>query len=255
MRKLIYLIVTFSVFLVFWGCSSHQEKVVWIARDPSWYPVNMMGKGDNLLSFTDELLYAVAKDQGLHVELFTVSTGSLMEGLDEKVYTAVISFVVPTDMNKEDYLFSDPYYLIGPVLVVQNSSNIKKLADLQGKILGVQTGSSFIFDAKNYPDISISTYENIQFALENLSKGQIDGVIMDSIAADVYTSSFYKGKLEIASGILTKGGLRLIVLKDKSEEEIISLFNTGLQKLKEDGRYGALLEKWGLFNPEKNEKK
>jgi polar amino acid transport system substrate-binding protein len=252
LNRLIFLLLSFLAV----SCGDNvQGKVVWIARDPSWYPLNMMGKGDNLLGFTDELLYSIAQEEGIHVELVMTSAAGIFTGLEEGKYTGVISFLIPDSMNQQAYSFSEIYYPMGPVLVVEKSSTIKSLADLKGKILGIQTGSSFAFDIASYPDISVTPYENILFALENLSKGQIDGVIMDSIAADVYTSSYYKGKLEIASPILTPGGMRLLVLKGDGGQDLLALFNEGLHKMKDSGKYEALVEKWSLFDSDFYKKK
>lgn len=242
----VYKFLIFFLSLFLFGCGDNKDEIVWIARDASWYPLNLMGKADNLSGFTDDLMADIADREKLQIQILTTSTNDEMGGLQEGRYTGIITSMIPDSMNQQTYSFSDTFYPIGPVLVVQNSSDIKQLSDMKGKLVGIETGSLFIFNVERYPNISITPYENILFALENLSKGQIDGVIMDSIAADIYTSSFYKGRLEIASGVLTQGGLRLMVLKNTQGEDLITRFNEGLHFIQQNGKYKILLEKWSL---------
>ena len=50
------------------GTTSPTKKHYIVARDPTWYPLDFMGKGDNVLAFSDELLNQIAKIEGFSVE-------------------------------------------------------------------------------------------------------------------------------------------------------------------------------------------
>lgn len=232
------------------GCSTPQPKRYTIARDNTWYPMHLMGKEKNLQGFCDDLIYAIAAKEGLKVTIINESSNNLMLGLDNGTYDLAVSFLFPNPSLKEYYDFSDPFYYLGPVLVLPEDSKITSLEQMQNKVIGIKNESSTVFDVVNYPSIIIVPYESMVFALESLGNGHIDGVIMPLIPAFIYTTSFYKGKLKIGTPPLTQEGLRIVATVESDGDKFIKIFNKGLQEAKETGIYDALLLKWDLFNPE-----
>ncbi len=93
-------------------------------------------------------------------------------------------------------------------------------------------------------------YDTASAALENLDRNVIDGVILDALKAYAYTEGFYVGRLKVASFPLTDKGLRLISRKDPKSLLLISRFNKGLEKIRKEGVYSELIEKWDLTNTE-----
>lgn len=233
------------------SCSNESEDVVWVARDSNWYSMELMGKGDNLLGFTDELLDTVGKAMDLHIELVYTSVSGLYIGLEEKNFDIIITSDLPSTLNRNRYTFSDPYFVFGPILVVRQDATYTSLADMNNRVIGISTGMSLNFTKNLLTGVSLVPYENILFALENLANQEIDGVVMDSMLAHVYTSSFYAGRLKIVPPPLNAGGLRLVAPKNKKGEQFIQQFNEKLLELKGTGKYKELIEKWALFDAEK----
>ena len=253
MRRLLVLgvIFLFCAFVAFFsGCGTAEKtKVYKIGRDRSWYPLNLLGKERNMLAFTDELIYTIAANEGFKVDLDSASHNALQENLDRSVFDAVVTFRRPIKKLLRKYEFSDPFFLLGPVLVVPIDSEAQSIQDMKGRVVGIQTGASVVYNVDTVPDIIFTPYENILFALRNLAEDQIDGVVMESLPAHEYVDSFYKGELKIVPPPLTDDGLRLMARRDPVERDMLDRFNTGLIHLIEDGTYYELLKKWGLFDP------
>ena len=113
------ILIIFVGLLLFAACTEFPGKKIYrIARDPSWYPLNLLGKERQLLAFSDELFLAIARDQGINIVLLKTSSVSLFPGLFQHHYDAVISTMPPTSFNRRRFNISNPYYLVGPVLVV-----------------------------------------------------------------------------------------------------------------------------------------
>lgn len=235
--------------------SSQQHKDFIIARDSNWYPLQLMGKERSLVAFTNDLLYDIARDTNFRYSIIDAGPDSLIEGLDSHSYDAIMSTMIPTDVNKEKYYFSEPFFLSGPVLVVRQDSPVTSLREMEGKTLGIRSNSSLIFNPHitsqapiNY---SIFTFDSINKGLDMVVNNQIDGFIMDSMLAYAYTSQggFYAGLLKIASLPLTNEGLRLVALKVPHSEMLIQKFDEGLKELRANGTFDALIKKWNLINP------
>lgn len=250
-------------------------KVFRIAIDQSWYPLELYNKKEALLVFSEDLMQEIAKKEKINLELLQVVPEDLFIGLDEGEYEGVLSslmvleknslnYVITTSANtitshigreegSESYIFSKPYYLLGPVLVVPMSSSIKSLNDLNKKRIGVIKGDKLISNLSNNSSIRFVFYDDSdRDKLSNdVVNQEIDGMILDDISAYQFTTSpLYQDKLRIASAPLTREGLRLIVKNNPESKELIDKFNEGLKTLKKDGAYNQLLLKWDLFIPD-----
>lgn len=229
--------------------SVHSEYT--IAIDSTWYPLQVMGREKNLYGFTSELLTIVGERGGFDVQLIDVGPNLLQTALDNGRFDAIVSSMTPNVIREENYLFSNPYYLYGPVLIVRNDSVINSPEDLKGKIIGIPSGTQ---KSIQYPSLLLIPYESISFALDNLEKKKFDGVVMDAIPAYVQIGGSYSGRLKIITSPLTDKGLRIVTKKHPESVLLISRFNEGLQKVIDESEYDALIKKWGLINPVLKEK-
>lgn len=243
-------LILLCVGFVFRSCSSNQDKgkIYTIARDPNWYPSNLMGKEKNMTAFSDDLLMSVGRAEDFRFHINNSSSDSLISGLLSDEYDGVLTQLLSTGKMRETLLFSDPYVLLGPVLVTMIDSQIDSIEEMSGKTIGIESGSSTLFDTKKYPSIIIATYDNIFKALGALNNDKIDGVLIDAIPAHIYIKTFYPTRLRVATKPLTNDGLRLIAIKNSHNEKLIEAFNKSLKTFQENGDYEEMIKKWGLIN-------
>ncbi|WP_237754012.1 substrate-binding periplasmic protein [Parachlamydia acanthamoebae] len=230
---------------------SLEYKVFRIGRDTSWYPLQLQGKEKNMVAFTNELLLAIAKTSGFHFEISDVRSHTLFENLERGDYDAVLSSLMPNQLNRQKYEFSDPFFLVGPVLVVNQDSPAKSLVDMEGKIVGVQRSSSLVFNIAQYPSM-IAPYDQITVAFDQLLQDKIDGVITDLLTAYNHTHGYYAGQLKIIPPPLTNEGLRLISKHGVAQTYLLTHFNEGLKKIKENGEYQNFDENGGWLKFEES---
>jgi polar amino acid transport system substrate-binding protein len=250
-KRNVIILILLAIFLVWGGARScsringlDPSKVFVIARDQNWYPLNLMGKEKAILAFSNEILLAIAKKEGLKLELVTVSADSLFANLEKGKYDAILSALTPSDFNKNSFAFSDPFLFIGPVLVVPANSTITSLSQLNKKIIGVRRGAHIVFDISEY-DILFTPYDNMNTAFSDLEKGRLAGIIMPALQAQHFILS-KGGKAKVVSTPLTNEGLRIVAKPGTHSDILIEKYNHGLKELKEEGTYDKLLHKWGL---------
>lgn len=237
-----------SLLLIFFtvACSSSKEENAYkIARDPSWYPLNFMGKGPSVLGFSDDLISAIAQEEDIGIQQYLSSWSSIEDGLNQRRWDGILSSIPEILSFKDRYSFSEPYLKLGPVLIVLNNSSITSLDEMEGKEVGIQTGSSNVTFLEKYPSIIIKPYDSIAESLEDLLAQKINGVLMPILPAQSYVRDLYQGELKIVTEPLSEEALRLVTLHDEYPE-LIGAFNSGLKKLKENGQYDQLLKKWKL---------
>ena len=232
------------------GCSSsHSAKPYRIAVDVSWYPLEMMGKENNVLGFSRELLEVIAKENNVSFDFITMNWDSLEIKLKEKKYDAILSSLQPLPFYEEVYQFSELYLQTGPVIVMRNGTRVKDLNVLKGKEIAVQRGStSGVRILEKIPDVIIRVYDSIPRALNDTVNEVIDGAILDNLIATSYCYDIYQGQLEIVTPPLDQEGLRMVVLYDQNEY-LMKIFDKTLSSLKKNGKYQKLLQKWQLAVP------
>lgn len=248
-------LICFAIFFfLFRGFESgenfNKSKTFKIARDPNLYPIHLAGKERNLSAFTNELLFKVARDKGIRIQLFTSSFNLLFEKLKRKEFDAVISTMAPTPLNRQQYLFSLPFFEVGPVLVVRQSSQFHSIDELKGKAVGIKRGDSILVDQTS-SGLLFVPYDSHLTSFDDLESKKIEGVILPASAAYTFIKVFYPGRLKVASSPLREEGLRLVAEKTLANHFLIETFNKGLKEAMTDGTYDSLLIKWSLVNPRK----
>lgn len=222
----------------------HQKSLYKIARDKTWYPLNLLGKDRSMTAFTNELLFALSKEQKLQIQLLNIGYENLLTVLHNEDVDGILTPMSPT--TAQNLLFSDSFYYLGPALIVVASSPVTSLKEMQGKSIGVLSNASLSYLNAHYPTVLITSYDNPLVALNDLENNVIDGVVLNALSAYTYAKGLYAGRLKVLDSSLTSEGLRLVTRKDPDSQYLIEGFNSGLKKLKANGTYDTLLKKWGL---------
>jgi polar amino acid transport system substrate-binding protein len=251
-RALLFgVLILVSLFLVK-SCFNYvfsTRKAVVIARDATWYPVNFADKAQNILGFSDDLLIEIAKLKDFRINLVLVPPGEGVDALDYGNSDGVLSALTPNVVLSERYLFSDIYFPLGAVLIVDEKSNIKSLNDMEGKYLGVMRGSPVLFNIGKYPPLQVVPYDSQIAMLDDIIRDKIDGGLLNQLVAYSLLTGYYKSTLKIATTPLSGEGLRFITLKSYNLNSFVDEFNAGLKELKDNGTYNQLLKKWDLYDP------
>jgi ABC-type amino acid transport substrate-binding protein len=251
-RILVQILVPLFLLLTVWKLCTNSEgpskKKYVIARGTNLSPLKFEGKEPNVMAFESDLLSAVAHSQKLRINLVTANDSNLFVPLDQEFYDAILAVVEPNSMMHTRYYMSEPIFYGGPVLIVRETSNVTSLKELQGRGIAIEAGSPLIFRLSQ-DDLLLVSYQNMISALEDLTHGVIDGVIMEANLAYTYTSGFYKNKLKVATPPLTDVGIRLIARDTREGEYLVEHFNKGLAALESSGAYAELVKKWELIEP------
>lgn len=226
---------------------SIKEHRFLVATDSRWPQIDLRGQERYMQGFISELLESVAEEEDIHLRLVPVASSELLHQLEKGYYDGVISSLSSDILSGDKYLFSEPFYLTGPVLVVPIKSTAKNVGELN--TIGIKNGFFTAF-SKVEPIVSTIYYENMNEALAELLAGKIDGLLMNSIDAYAYVNGYYAGKFKVVTPPLNKSGLRLVALHKFFGTQLIKLFEDGLERVKEEKIYDRLLEKWDLVNPE-----
>lgn len=214
--------------------------------DENFPPMGYKDENGELTGFDVELAQEVAKHMNINVKLQPINWKAKEMELNSGNVDVLWNGFTITDERKEALLMSDPYMQNEQVVVVTKDSPIKKLADLAGKKLAVQDGSSAQAAIADNPELAASIGEQVNFtdnvmAMMDVYSGNTDALAVDSIVADYYLAKD-PGKYVILEETLAPEeygiGFR------KGEEAFMNAVMDALKKMKEDGTAAQISEKW-----------
>ena len=150
--------------------------------------------------------------------------------------------------REDDYLWSKPYSDNTQMIMVKKDSGISTLADLAGKVVGVQTSTS-AYDLLNDEEGQLSlketfgsleVYETYTIAFNDLKAGAIDAIAIDVTSGNYLMSSEEDYTfLEEALGSEQYGiGFR------KEDQALCDKINAALDALAADGTVEKIAEKY-----------
>lgn len=244
MKKLTGLLVALLfVFGIVGGL--YAGPTITVATDATWPPMEYVDANKNIVGFDIDLLNAAAAAGGFQVKFQNTAWDGIFAGLANGDYDAVISSVTITDERKQAMDFSIPYINAGQILVIRtNQSNVSTLADLKGKSVGAQIGTTGAMEVQKVAGVTLRTYDEIGLAFEDLANGRIAGVVCDTPVAAQFAlqSPDYQGKLKIVGGPFTTEYYGVAVKKGNAS--VLSLINAGLKSVLDSGKEQELEAKW-----------
>lgn len=156
-----------------------------------------------------DIAKALAEQLGVDVEFTTVTAATRTELLDSGDIDCVLATFTITDERKQSWDFTTPYYTDHVTVLVEDSSEIKSLADLKGKLVGVSSGSTSAraltsamidasvidgtgfnketFDPATWTEgISFQQFDDYPGISTALAAGQVDAFCVDKSILAVY---------------------------------------------------------------------
>ncbi|NJB68805.1 polar amino acid transport system substrate-binding protein [Desulfobaculum xiamenense] len=223
-----------------------QARTIHFASDATWPPMEMLDAEKNVVGFCPEVVRAMAKAGGFEADIKSTAWDGIFAGLAAGKYDVIASSVSITEERKRAMDFSDPYFEVKQGVVVRAGSDIKSFADLSGKTVGAQIGTSGYFTAKKAEGATPKSYDEVGLAIEDLFNGRLDAVICDdAVAADfALTNPNYSGKLALAFLIVPEKPEYLGFAVKKGNREVIEILNASLKAVRESGEYDRIFKKW-----------
>lgn len=228
------------------GASSSTPSKIVVGLDDNFPPMGFRDEKNELVGFDIDLAKEAAKRLGMDVEFKPIDWNSKEVELNSKKIDVLWNGLTITEERKKNILFTKPYMENRQIIVVLPNSGIKTKADLAGKVVGVQDGSSSV-DAVNADAATLKTFKDLKKyannvdALTDLKAGRIDAVVVDEIVGRYYTSK-KPGEYSILTdyfGTEEYGvGLR------KEDTQLQEKIQKALDDMKKDGTSAQISKKW-----------
>lgn len=230
--------------------ADNQEAVVLtVGTNAAFEPFEMMAEdGKTIIGFDIDLINAIAEDQGMTVEMQNMEFDGLVMAVQNGQLDAAIAGMSVTPERSEQVAFSDTYYDAGlNVAVAADNEDIKSEADLAGKVVASQMGTTGAAKCTELQEAGVvadvKLLENINVCMLALSNGEVDAVIMDIPVNGAYVAA-HPEEAKIAAEIVAEEPEQFAIAVAKDNTELLEKLNAGLANVKANGTYDQLIEKY-----------
>jgi len=203
---------------------------------------NINATTDELEGIDMEIIEYVAAKLGVTVEYKTMDFDPLFAAVQTGQLDCAISSITITEARDVANDFTIAYYVANQAVLVQNTSDIATLDDLNASKLVTQTGTTGQWWVEeNLDPVTQTNLADVPQAVLGVENGQYDAFIVDTPVADKYSGdTSYNLKVAFVINTMESYG----ILIPDGEPELKAAMDAAITEMIEDGTLDAILDKW-----------
>ena len=253
MKKIIAIVLTVMLALsCFAGCGStgttladvQKAGKLTVATSPDFPPFESLSADGEVFGIEIDILNLICAELGVALDIQQVDFDSVLPGVQAGKYHMGASGISVTPAREENTLFTAPYCLAAQAIVVMKGSAIASKADLTGKTVSVQTGTT----AESYcmeNDYDVSSFTANADAQAALVAGKVDAWVIDDLTAaemvKIYNEENGETLVILDEAMTTEPYAFAFAL---GSDELVEKINEILSGLVADGTVAAIFEKY-----------
>ena len=217
-----------------------------VGLDDNFPPMGFRDEKNEIVGFDIDMAREVAKRANIEVEFKPIDWNAKEAELLGKRVDALWNGLTILEERKEKILFTDPYMVNKQIIIVKAGSPIKTKADMAGKVVGAQEGSSAVTAMQKDKELSSQFKETKLFgdniaALMDVDAGRLDVVVVDEVVGRYLVNKKPDNYVVLADDFGTEDygvGFR------KDDEATRNKVNDALNEMKKDGKAAEIAQKW-----------
>ncbi len=219
-------------------------KIV-VGLDDHFPPMGFRDDKNELVGFDIDMAREAAKRLGMEVEFKPIDWSAKEAELNGRRIDVLWNGLTITEERKANIGFTAPYLENHQIVIVTAKSPVKTKAELAGKIVGVQEGSSAVDAVKKDP-AGNALKELKQFgdnvtALMDLSAGRLDAIVVDEVVGRYYAAKKPGDYVVLEENFGTEDygvGVR------KDDTELLAKIDKAMADMKADGAAAKISTQW-----------
>ncbi|WP_033401359.1 ABC transporter substrate-binding protein [Actinokineospora enzanensis] len=199
-------------------------------------------EGGKVIGFDVDLMDIAAKKLGVTQDIVDTPFDGIQSGVDlnsGKCDIAAAGMTI-TDVRKQNFDFSDPYFDATQALVVKKGG-ATDIPQLKGKKLGYQNGTTGQeYAQKNGDGVELVNFEDLGLMLNAVETGQVDAGINDN--GVLYDWVKDHGDFAVVKEFDT--GEKYGIGVKKGNDALLKVINEAIAEAKSSGDYEKFYVKW-----------
>ena len=219
-------------------------KIV-VGLDDNFPPMGFRDEKGALVGFDIDLAREAAKRLGAEVEFKPIDWNAKEAELGGKRVDVLWNGLTITEPRKEKIAFTAPYLENRQIVIVTAKSAVQTKADLAGKVIGVQEGSSAVEAIDKDPAgktvKQLKKFGDNVTALMDLTTGRLDALVVDEVVGRYYTAK-KPGEYAILDEHFGTEEYGVGVRKD--DAELLGKIQKAMDEMKKDGAAARISNQW-----------
>lgn len=202
------------------------------------YEFHIMVDGvDTIVGFDIEIAKEIAKDLGVELEIKDMTFDAVLTGVNTGMIDLGVAGITPTEERKASADFSKVYYQAKQAILISKDkeSEITSAADLTGKTIGVQIGTTQEQMAMAIEGATVKSLPKASDLVLELKSNKIDAVMLEMPVAKSYANQnpdlMVPETVEFEN---TDSGSAIVAAK--GETALIDAVNQTIDKLISEGK-------------------
>ncbi len=236
------------------GCSAKGKTLAQVkdagelvvATSPDFPPFESLPNDPKVVEGIEiDILNLICEKLGVKLRIEQMDFKAVLSGVQIGKYDVGVSGITVNEDRQKEMLFTDPYCLAAQAIVVLSGSPVTSKADLSGKKVSVQSGTTAedYCIQNNYSFLSFNANPEAELALIN---GKVDAWVIDDLtAAEMvaeYNAEHGEGTLVILPEPMTTEPYAFAFAF--GSEDLVAEINTIIKGLLADGTIASIFEKW-----------
>lgn len=226
---------------------SDDAPVYKVATTGTQPPFSFQDEFGTLQGIDIDSIRAIGESEGFKVEFFKESWQNVFPSVVEGKRDLAISGISYNSERASKYSLSDSYLFVpSAIMYTKKDLNIKGLGDLEGLKFGGMEGSKQVNDVKsNVKDVNIIESKTMFMSYSQLVRGEVDAIAEDMQWLQ-FTAEQHPGTKVYITPYENENDTpsQQIIMLKKGNTELLKKINSGIKKLKADGKFKKIEHKW-----------
>jgi len=216
-----------------------------IGTSPDFPPFESLSADGKVEGIEIEIMELICQELGVSLEIKQMDFDSVLPGVQTGKFNVGVSGISVTSEREKNTLFTVPYCLAAQAIVVTSDSPIASKADLAGKTVSVQTGTTaeeFCMDS-GYVVKAFAANADAETAL---TVGKVDAWVIDDLTAAemvaAYNEDHPDAPLVILDEAMTTEPYAFAFAK--GNDDLVNKINEIVNELLADGTIASIFEKY-----------
>lgn len=220
-----------------------SKKLVMVtSADYPPYQFRQTDSGNSeIVGFDIDIAKYIAQKLGYELEIRDVDFSGIIPALQSGRADFAMSGMTPTAERKKNVGFSDLYYEAKNTIVSQKTSDLKTPADLAGKKVGVELGTTQEKTAKSLKNVQVVALNRPGSIIQELKSKRLDAAILENTVAQGYVDNNPELIYEPIPTTSEEAGAAIAFPKNSP---LVNSFNQVLREMKQTGELQKLVTKW-----------
>lgn len=204
------------------------------------FPPYEFYEDNDIVGIDVEIAKAIAEKMGMELEIEDMAFDAIIPAVTSGKADFGAAGMTVTEERQRSVEFTDTYANSNQVAIVKEDSDIAGSADLEGKTIGVQLGTTGDALATELKDATVERYNKGLEAVQSLTQGKIDAVVIDQATAQAFVKK--TEGIKILEEKMSEEEYAIAIKKGNTE--LVEKMNAAIAELKSEGKIDEIVAKY-----------